>query len=328
MPLPKRENVERFRKAYNKGRQRYNASEFVKSTLPANPNWEEHDIQVPVRDGTSIPTRVYLPNTENRHGAIVFFHGGGWFMGDLDSETHDCQVLCSRLGVAVFNVGYRLYPDVDFPVPIYDAYDSVKYVAAHHSEFGNTDLTRGFIVAGSSGGATWASIICHLARDDGLQPPLTGCHLTCPILTEEELPAHDEDTGVCPRMFGPERFASWDTHANGILMSVPMSRAIKDLVRFPVGRSQLLTPFHAQRHANLPPTHIQVCGIDPWRDCGIIYSEELEKAGVKTKLDIYSGLPHIWWTTFPMLKASRTRFDDMVKGVEWLLHGASKVQKL
>ncbi|KPI34362.1 AB hydrolase superfamily protein B1A11.02 [Cyphellophora attinorum] len=312
LPVPTRETVGRFRTAFNRGRQRYNSSAFVKSTLPSPPTWKEHDIQIPVRDGTTIPTRIYTPPNP-RPAAVVFFHGGGWFMGDLETEAHDCQLLCARLGVAVFNVAYRLYPDVAFPVPIYDAYDAVKYIAAEYSSTLNLD--RGFIVAGSSGGATFASIVCHFARDEGLKPALTGCHVTCPIFTDEVPGPNGEIT----RIFGPERYASQDTHANGMLQNRKMKEAILKLSTFPLGKSQLLSPLHAENHANLPPAYVQVCGLDPWRDGGIIYAEELEKEGVRTKVEVFSGLPHVWWTVFPMLKISRVRFEEMVKGMDWLL---------
>lgn len=216
-----------FRKQFAAQRKRYNASAFVKSTLPFPPNWTEKDISIPVRDGTSIPARVYLPTKATSPDGVpvvVFFHGGGWFMGDVDTEAHDCQVICSRTGAAVVNVAYRLYPDVDFPVPITDSYDAVKFVAAQHAKLGNPECrlspAAGFIVAGSSGGGTWATIACHLARDDNLQPPLTGCHVTCPILTEL-----DEVRGI--RIFGPERYKSSDIHKDAILMNHAMERAIK-----------------------------------------------------------------------------------------------------
>lgn len=216
-----------FRKQFAAQRKRYNASAFVKSTLPDPPNWSEKDTSIPVRDGSSIPARIYLPNTPaspDGMPVVVFFHSGGWFMGDLDTELHDCQVICARTGAAVVNVAYRLYPDVDFPVPITDSYDAVKFVAAQHEHLGSPQCwinpSLGFIVAGSSGGGTWATIICHLARDEGLEPPLTGCHVACPILTELDEVRHI-------RVFGPDRYKSWDRHKDAILMNDAMQRAIR-----------------------------------------------------------------------------------------------------
>lgn len=245
-------------------------------------------------------------------------------MGDLDTEAHDCRVYCAQLNVVVISVEYGLFPDVDFPTPVTDCYDAVRYIATNHRHLGNVqcriDLRRGFVLAGSSGGGTWASVICHLARNDRLDPPLTGCHLTCPCLSDE---VFDPTFTHGSRIFGTERNASWDVHADAILQNKKMQRAIRGLANFP-GRSELLSPFHTDSHEDVPPTYVQVCGMDPWRDGGIIYTEELAKVGVQTKLKVYAGLPHNWWATFPMLKVSKTRFDDMVEGMRWLLERGSK----
>ena len=84
-------------------------------------------------------------------------------------------------------------------------------------------------------------------------------------------------------------------------------------------RSPLLTPFNFHHHQGLPPTYIQVCGLDPWRDTGKIYGEELEQEGVAVRADVYPGLPHCWYTTFPTLKVSEKWMDDTLEGVRWLL---------
>ena len=84
-------------------------------------------------------------------------------------------------------------------------------------------------------------------------------------------------------------------------------------------KSPLLTPFFFDSHKDVSPTYVQVAGIDPWRDGGVIYAEELSEVGVQTRLDVYKGLPHCWWTTFPMITPCRTRVNDMIKGFEWLL---------
>lgn len=141
-------------------------------------------------------------------------HAGGWFMGDLENEKLMCKILCHRLNIVMINVGYRLYPEVDFPVPITDCQDVVKWLSAHATELDERiDLSKGFVIGGSSGGSTYAAIVCHLARDDGIFPPLTGCYLACPIFGDAvRLEGNKFDDNMS--IFGPGRNKSKFQHAN------------------------------------------------------------------------------------------------------------------
>lgn len=228
LPTPRRVTIPKFRQNFKRLVSRYNTSAFAKSSLPSKQTWVEFDRDVPVRDGSTIEIRAYVPNDADCPLPLgVMLHAGGWFMGDLENEKLMCKILCSQLNIVMINVNFRLYPDVDFPVPVTDCYDVVKWLSAHASELDDRiDLTQGFVVGGSSGGGTYASIACHLARDEGLQPGLTGCYLACPIfgdrmLTEEKKP---DDTRS---IFGEDRNKSHFQHADAPITDEKTAIAIR-----------------------------------------------------------------------------------------------------
>ena len=152
--------VKSFGQSSNKLVSRYNTFQFALSSLPPKPTWTEVDHHVPVRDGTTTTIRAYIPKDANGPVALgVMLHGGGWFMRHLDTEQFMCRLLCARLNIVTVNVDFRLHPDVDFPVPITDCYDVVQWLSTHAIELDDRlDLTKGFVVGGSSGGGTYASI--------------------------------------------------------------------------------------------------------------------------------------------------------------------------
>jgi acetyl esterase/lipase len=88
----------------------------------------------------------------------------------------------------------------------------------------------------------------------------------------------------------------------------------------PDATSQLRSPILFQSHKDLPPTYFQICGMDPLRDEGLIYEQVLrEENGIKTKVDLYPGLPHAFWSFWPEASFSKKLQDDNVKGIKWLL---------
>ncbi len=120
-----------MRKKYAVGALYQHQSTFALQALGSrwdHPSWAETDHRIPVRDGTKIKIRTYVPISHPVTGSpvAVLFHGGGGCTGGLETEELFCRILASRLGLAVFNVDYRLYADVDFPVPVTDCYDAVR----------------------------------------------------------------------------------------------------------------------------------------------------------------------------------------------------------
>lgn len=159
------------------------------STEPSSEevSYIEEDRQIPVRDGSTIPVRIHKPKVSPTGGSPIFvvYHGGGFCLGGLDNEVLLCRNFTTLGGIAV-NVDYRLAPENPFPVPINDAYDAFKWVAANFKELGG-NIEKGFLVGGVSAGANFSTIIPHLYRDENLKPKLTGVFLSIPPAMPEEL---------------------------------------------------------------------------------------------------------------------------------------------
>ncbi|KAI3392062.1 hypothetical protein diail_6291 [Diaporthe ilicicola] len=289
----------------------------------------EHDRRIPVRDGSDITVRIYQPE-ESRVPAggsplIVMYHEGAWSMGDLTDEETNCRLFSRDLGAVCVNVEYRLAPEHKFPTGINDCWDALKWAADNASSLGATPQA-GFIVGGGSAGGNIAAVVSHLARDNKLDPPLTGQYLCVPAITcvmpAEDMPEQYRDEylshpSITPCIDPVLQIDSSDPR--GILKTVGADAA----------NNPLFVPFLYRNkpggHRGLPPAYFQVCGLDPLRDEALIYERVLsEEAGIDTKLDVYPGLGHYFWTNFPLLGASRQFVEDTVKGVQWLLEHSSK----
>ncbi|KAK8056556.1 hypothetical protein PG993_001783 [Apiospora rasikravindrae] len=249
---------------------------------------EEEDRKIRVRDGAEITVRIYRPakaaTTARGRPLVVMYHEGGWAMGDLSDEE-----------------------------------------AAQNAASIGADPSAGFIIGGGSAGGNIAAVLAHVARDEGLSPPLTGQYLCVPAITCFRRPE------LIPERYRDEYLSHPDVTRSGVEGTDPV---LKDLEQAEVGmrmllkvdtESPLFVPFlfgekSARGHRDLPPAYLQICGLDPLRDEGLIYERVLrEEAGVCTRLDLYPGLGHYFWTNFPRLEASLRFVEDTVQGVKWLL---------
>lgn len=166
-------NIPRLR-AYLLDRKR----EFVARKTKDDGSYIEEDIQIPVRDGTTIAARIHKPATPPADGSPIFvmYHGGGFCLGGLDNETLLLRRWTQLGGVAV-NVDYRLAPEHQFPVPVEDAYDALKWTAANFDKLG-ANPKKGFILGGNSAGANFASVLSLLYLKEQHFPRLTGLYLS------------------------------------------------------------------------------------------------------------------------------------------------------
>ena len=142
---------------------------------------KETDHKVPTRDGSEITIRVYSGPDSSGGPVMVMLHGGGFVLGGLDNEASLCRQWCKEFDGVSINVDYRLAPEFVFPTAPLDAYDAVKWTASNPKIHGG-DLSKGFIVAGISAGANLTCVLSHMARDDELNPKLTGLFLSIPSL--------------------------------------------------------------------------------------------------------------------------------------------------
>ena len=216
-----------------------------------------------------VPVRVYRP--VDARGAVVWLHGGGFVMGDLDTE-HPWAVRIARgAGVVVVSVGYRRAPEHRFPAALDDAYAAFVWTAEHAAELG-VDPAR-IAVGGHAAGAGLAAAVALRARDEG------GPSIRFQLLSQPELDDRLETWSArnftdTPFMTRPKLVASWGHY----LGSTP--------------GSPYAAPARAEDLSGLPPAHVATAEFDPLRDEGIAYALRLLQAGVPVELHQWAGTFH------------------------------------
>jgi|SRR5579863_19030 len=155
-------------------------AQFVAKVTP-DPVAKVEDRSVP-GPGGAIPIRIYTPGSASPRGALVYFHGGGWVLGDIQMTDQPCRMLANASGCVVVSVEYRLAPEHKFPAAPDDCYAATQWVSANAAAFG-VDPAR-IAVGGTSAGGTLASVVALIARDRG-GPALAFQLLIYPATTSE-----------------------------------------------------------------------------------------------------------------------------------------------
>jgi len=258
-------------------------------------------LAIPAPHGT-IPARIYTPRTLRKKGGLapclVFFHGGGWVIGNI--ETHDavCRKLAHEGELIVISVDYRLAPEHRFPAAVDDAIGATKWIAANAGKLG-IDTAR-LIVGGDSAGGNLAAVVALAARDHG-GPGIAGQALVYPATDfARSHPSHREpDTSLLLthsviRYFG-------DQYLNGA--DIGDWRA---------------SPARAQTLAGLPPAYVITAGGDPLRDEGAEYAERLKQAGVAVTYRHFPGQFHGFFTMGRLLNQANVAVTEIAAWLKGL----------
>lgn len=217
--------------------------------------------------------RLYRPASPGPHPMVVYFHGGGWVLGDQTSDDPLCRDLCVRSDTLIVSVDYRHAPEHRFPAALDDGWAAVQWIAEHAGELGG--IPGQLVVSGWSAGAGIAAVVCHLARDAGA-PSIVGQALLTPVTD-----------------FDPTR-GSYLENADGYGLTTPLMQWFFDHYADPDVRTDpRIAPLRAPDLSALPPAIVVAAEFDPLRDEGIEYAEALAAAGVPTELVRARGHTHL-----------------------------------
>ncbi len=187
------------------------------------------------------------------------------------------------------------------------------YQAAANASSLGADPSKGFITGGTSAGGNITAVVSLLARDEKLSPPVTGTLLMIPFYVAHQF---------IPESWKAD-YNSWEQNKYAPILSQKACNLFIDNY-FPDASKRndpLMSPaLWPTGFAGLPPAVFQVCGQDPLRDEALIVEREMrEKHGIKTKMLVYPGQPHGFWSVLPTMDASKKFVEDSVDGVKWLL---------
>ncbi|MFG1810069.1 alpha/beta hydrolase [Streptomyces sp. NPDC049040] len=223
--------------------------------------------------GGELSARVYRPSGERPLPALLYYFGGGWTLGSIDTADVLCRTLAEEAGCLVVTVGYRLAPEHPFPAAVHDCHAALRWVAANAAELG-ADPAR-LAVGGDSAGGNLAAAVTLLARAAGDVVPV-GQLLVYPN-TDQLAEDGSMRDNTDPWLFNRHSVAWYARHY------LPPGADAAD---------PLASPLRAADLSGLPPALVITAEHDPLRDQGEAYARRLAEAGVPVELTRYPGMAH------------------------------------
>ena len=241
-----------------------------------------------------VPVRIYTPFEADTYGVLVYFHGGAFFLGSLDTHDHVARALARETGHKVISVGYRLAPESVFPAGLEDCYGAVRWAAEQGAALKWDG--KNLAIAGDSSGGNFVAAVAAKAHDDGFS-----------AITHQVLfyPSLDLD-------FDVDRYASLRENAEGYGLETAGLLPFNSFY-FKSGADPadpLVSPIKRGDLAGLPPALVITAGHDPLRDEGELYGRRLTDAGVDTTVSRYAGANHGFVQNFSWIPEFYRAFQE------------------
>jgi acetyl esterase/lipase len=247
-------------------------TEWASQPVPANVSIR--DFSVPAPDGTQLLARWYTRDSSEPGSAVLYCHGGGMIRGSVALFDRIVARYVAGSGVPFLSVEYRLAPEYPYPTPVEDVYAGLVWLHEHASELGVTP--ERICVMGDSAGGGLAAGLTLLARDRG-GPPIAHQILLYPMLDDRNTVPDPRFDGIVRWGYG-DNLTGWTAFLGDAIgtTDVPIYAA----------------PARAQDLSGLPPTYIELGGLDIFFDEDIAYAQRLSQAGVPIELHVHPGAPH------------------------------------
>jgi len=243
------------------------------------------------QSGVKIPIRIYTPEAKGPLPILIYYHGGGFVIGDCEAYDIPCRALANGAGCLVVSVDYRLAPEHKFPTPVEDCYAAAVWVSAHAAELGG-DSGR-MAVGGDSAGGNLSAVVAQMARDR--KGPSIAFQLLIYPVTDYE-----------------PNTPSSKANAEGYLLT----KAAMDwfwghyLSNPSDGAKPYASPLRATDFGKLPPALVITAEFDPLRDEGSAYAQKMQQAGVKVKHSDYLGMIHGFFSLGHVLNRSKELMSE------------------
>ncbi|MFN3633812.1 alpha/beta hydrolase [Exiguobacterium profundum] len=273
---------------------------------------ETESLLIPSEDG-DIPVRLYRPHHTEAIPAILFFHGGGFFGGTLDTVENPCKLLSERANAVVISVDYRLAPEHPFPAGLNDCYRAFEWVHAHSNELNILKDRIG--VAGDSAGGNLATACCLMEQERG-EGRICYQALVYPVVNLGTIPTDDFEWAL----------DAYDiSHHHDLIRGVVLALADADsffndlyLQGMADVTHPLVSPLFADDLSSLPPTLIVTAEYDYLRLEGEAYARKLSGAGVPTRLVQYRGMDHAFMDKLGDYPQADDCMNEIAKGLKEL----------